>query len=38
MYAVTRAQVERSIDHFLAEFSPKYDKTAACLAKERPYW
>lgn len=35
MYAQTRAQAERGIDRFLAEFAPKYDKAADCLAKDR---
>jgi len=35
MYAQTRAQAEQDIDRFLAEFKSKYDKAAACLAKDR---
>lgn len=34
-YAATRAQAERGLDRVLAEFTPKYDKAATCLAKAR---
>jgi putative transposase len=35
MYAQTRSQAEQDLDRFVAEFSPKYDQAAACLAKVR---
>jgi putative transposase len=35
MYAETRSQAEQDMDRFLAEFAPKYDKAADCLAKDR---
>jgi Transposase, Mutator family len=35
MYAETRAQAERGIEAFVAEFSPKYEKAVDCLIKDR---
>lgn len=35
MYAETREQADEQIDAFVAEFSPKYDKAAECLTKDR---
>jgi putative transposase len=34
MYAETRAQAERGIEAFVAEFSPKYEKAVDCLIKD----
>ena len=33
--AETRKDAEKSFDFFLAAYGPKYDKTTACLAKDR---
>ncbi|MBA2492250.1 MAG: hypothetical protein H0V34_11315 [Gammaproteobacteria bacterium] len=35
MYAETRTEAKHSIDRFLAEFAPKCDNAAGCLAKDR---
>jgi putative transposase len=35
MYAETRAEAERGIEAFVAEFSPKYEKAVDCLVKDR---
>ena len=35
MYAPTKADAERDIDAFVAEFAAKYPKAAACLAEDR---
>ena len=35
MYAETKADAERGIDAFVAEFEAKYPKAAACLAEDR---
>lgn len=35
MYALTKADAERGIDAFAAEFEAKYPKAAACLADDR---
>lgn len=34
MYAETRAQAERGIEAFVAEFSPKYERAVDCLIKD----
>ena len=35
MYAETKADAERGIDAFVAEFEAKYPKAATCLAQDR---
>ena len=35
MYAETKADAERGIDAFVAEFEAKYPKAATCLAEDR---